>query len=68
MLVSTLENLKAITGPRFLHIVTKKGKGYAPAEKDPLAYHGVPAFDPAQETLPKSAPSPHPTYTEVFGR
>ena len=67
MLVSTLENLKAITGPRFLHIVTKKGKGYAPAEKDPLAYHGVPAFDPAQETLPKSAPSPHPTYTEVFG-
>ena len=67
MLVSTLENLKAISGPRFLHIVTKKGKGYAPAEKDPLAYHGVPAFDPTQETLPKSAPSPHPTYTEVFG-
>ena len=67
MLVSTLENLKAITGPRFLHIVTKKGKGYAPAEKDPLAYHGVPAFDPTLENLPKSAPSPHPTYTEVFG-
>ena len=67
MLVSTLENLKAISGPRFLHIVTKKGKGYAPAEKDPLAYHGVPAFDPTQETLPKSTPSPHPTYTEVFG-
>ena len=67
MLVSTLENLKAISGPRFLHIVTKKGKGYAPAEKDPLAYHGVPAFDPTLENLPKSAPSPHPTYTEVFG-
>ena len=67
MLVSTLENLKAISGPRFLHIVTKKGKGYAPAEKDPLAYHGVPAFDPSQDCLPKSAPSPHPTYTEVFG-
>jgi 1-deoxy-D-xylulose-5-phosphate synthase len=66
-LVDTLENLKAITGPRFLHIVTKKGKGYPPAEKDPLAYHGVPAFDPSQECLPKSAPSPHPTYTEVFG-
>lgn len=68
MLVSTLENLKDLTGPVFLHIVTKKGKGYAPAEKDPLAYHGVPAFDPALDFLPKSAPSPHPTYTEVFGR
>ena len=67
MLVSTLENLKHITGPRFLHIVTKKGKGYPPAEKDPLAYHGVPAFDPTSDCLPKSAPSPHPTYTEVFG-
>ncbi|TRW90867.1 1-deoxy-D-xylulose-5-phosphate synthase [Candidatus Methylobacter oryzae] len=67
MLVSTLENLKHITGPRFLHIVTQKGKGYPPAEKDPLAYHGVPAFDPTKDCLPKSAPSPHPTYTEVFG-
>ena len=67
MLVPTLENLKAISGPRFLHIVTKKGKGYAPAEKDPLAYHGVPAFDPSQDSLPKSAVSIHPTYTEVFG-
>ncbi|WP_374089743.1 1-deoxy-D-xylulose-5-phosphate synthase [Methylomicrobium lacus] len=67
VLVSTLENLKAMPGPRLLHIVTKKGKGYAPAEKDPLAYHGVPAFDPSKDSLPKSAPSPHPTYTEVFG-
>jgi len=67
MLVSTLESLKHISGPRFLHIVTKKGKGYPPAEKDPLAYHGVPAFDPALDSLPKAAPSPHPTYTEVFG-
>ncbi|MGR9088876.1 MAG: 1-deoxy-D-xylulose-5-phosphate synthase [Gammaproteobacteria bacterium] len=67
MLVSTLENLKQINGPRFLHIVTKKGKGYPPAEKDPLAYHGVPAFDPCKDSLPKSAPSPHPTYTQVFG-
>jgi 1-deoxy-D-xylulose-5-phosphate synthase len=66
MLVETLENLKHIKGPRFLHIVTKKGKGYAPAEKDPLAYHGVPAFDPTQESLPKAKPG-SPTYTEVFG-
>jgi 1-deoxy-D-xylulose-5-phosphate synthase len=68
MLVETLENLKDISGPLFLHVVTKKGKGYAPAEKDPLAYHGVPAFDPSKDSLPKTAPSPHPTYTEVFGR
>ncbi|WP_157204903.1 1-deoxy-D-xylulose-5-phosphate synthase N-terminal domain-containing protein, partial [Methylomonas methanica] len=62
MLVSTLEKLKDLTGPVFLHVVTKKGKGYAPAEKDPLAYHGVPAFDPTKDYLPKAAPSPHPTY------
>ena len=68
MLVDTLNNIKDLSGPVFLHIVTKKGKGYAPAEKDPLAYHGVPAFDPTQDSLPKSAPSPHPTYTQVFGR
>jgi len=67
MLVSTLENLKHISGPRFLHIVTKKGKGYPPAEKDPLAYHGVPAFDHTLDHLPKPKPS-HPTYTEVFGQ
>ncbi len=68
MLVDTLSNIKDLSGPVFLHIVTKKGKGYAPAEKDPLAYHGVPAFDPMLDSLPKSAPSPHPTYTQVFGR
>jgi 1-deoxy-D-xylulose-5-phosphate synthase len=67
MLVETLASLKHIQGPRFLHIVTKKGKGYAPAENDPLAYHGVPAFDPTKDSLPKGKPSPHPTYTEVFG-
>jgi len=68
MLVDTLSNIKDLPGPVFLHIVTKKGKGYAPAEKDPLAYHGVPAFDPMMDSLPKSAPSAHPTYTQVFGR
>jgi 1-deoxy-D-xylulose-5-phosphate synthase len=67
MLVSTLENLKHISGPRFLHIVTQKGKGYPPAEKDPLAYHGVPAFDPSKDSLPQSAASA-PTYTQVFGQ
>ena len=67
MLVDTLSNIKDLSGPVFLHVVTKKGKGYAPAEKDPLAYHGVPAFDPQLDSLPKAAPSPHPTYTQVFG-
>jgi len=67
MLVDTLKSIKDLSGPVFLHIVTKKGKGYAPAEKDPLAYHGVPAFDPKMDSLPKSVPSPHPTYTQVFG-
>ncbi|WP_347987384.1 1-deoxy-D-xylulose-5-phosphate synthase [Methylomonas sp. AM2-LC] len=66
-LVATLENLKDLSGPVFLHVVTKKGKGYAPAEKDPLAYHGVPAFDPSLDCLPKAAASKHPSYTEVFG-
>ena len=68
MLVDTLGNIKDLSGPVFLHVVTRKGKGYAPAEKDPLSYHGVPAFDPMKDSLPKSAPSPHPTYTQVFGR
>jgi len=68
MLVDTLSNIKDLSGPVFLHVVTQKGKGYAPAEQDPLAYHGVPAFDPGKDSLPKSAPSPHPTYTQVFGR
>lgn len=67
-LVATLENIKDLRGPVFLHIVTKKGKGYAPAEKDPLAYHGVPAFDPTLDCLPQSKPSTQPTYTEIFGR
>ncbi|MDC9728558.1 MAG: 1-deoxy-D-xylulose-5-phosphate synthase [Methyloprofundus sp.] len=68
MLVDTLQSIKKMSGPIFLHIVTKKGKGYAPAEKDPLAYHGVPAFDPSKDSLPKSKASIHPTYTQVFGQ
>ncbi len=66
-LVTTLRNLKNTNGPRFLHVVTKKGKGYLPAEKDPVAYHGVGTFDPSKDHLPKSKPST-PTYTEVFGK
>ena len=66
-LITTLSNLKEMSGPRFLHIVTKKGKGYLPAEQDPVAYHGVSSFDPAQDHLPKSKAG-KPSYTDIFGR
>jgi 1-deoxy-D-xylulose-5-phosphate synthase len=66
-LVTTLRNLRNTNGPRFLHVVTKKGKGYLPAEKDPVAYHGVGSFDLSKDHLPKAKPS-SPTYTEVFGK
>ncbi|MEY2701369.1 MAG: 1-deoxy-D-xylulose-5-phosphate synthase [Pseudomonadota bacterium] len=66
-LTTTLKNLKELKGPRFLHIVTKKGKGYAPAEKDPVAYHGVGSFDLSKDHLPSSNSSA-PSYTEIFGQ
>ncbi|OBT16849.1 1-deoxy-D-xylulose-5-phosphate synthase [Vibrio sp. UCD-FRSSP16_10] len=65
-LVKTLKNMRHLKGPQFLHIMTKKGKGYEPAEKDPIGYHGVPKFDPAESSLPKSTSS-KPTYSKVFG-
>jgi 1-deoxy-D-xylulose-5-phosphate synthase len=66
ILISTLQNLRSLPGPRFLHVVTRKGKGYKPAEEDPVAYHGVSSFDPELDYLPKSKPG-KPTYTQVFG-
>ncbi|HIL93626.1 MAG TPA: 1-deoxy-D-xylulose-5-phosphate synthase [Cycloclasticus sp.] len=66
-LVKTLSNLKDLKGPQFLHVVTQKGKGYSPAEADPVGYHGVSTFDRTQDNLPKKAAST-PTYTEVFGQ
>ncbi|MDN7127449.1 1-deoxy-D-xylulose-5-phosphate synthase [Pseudidiomarina sp. 1APR75-33.1] len=66
LLVSTLRNMRHLKGPQFLHIVTRKGKGYEPAEKDPIGYHGVPKFDPATTSLPtKKAATP--SYSKVFG-
>jgi 1-deoxy-D-xylulose-5-phosphate synthase len=65
-LVDTLRNMRNLKGPQLLHIVTTKGKGYAPAEKDPIGYHGVPCFDPATTSLPTSKPQ-SPTYSTVFG-
>lgn len=64
-LVKTLSNMRELKGPQFLHVRTKKGKGYSPAENDPIGYHGVPKFDPTINELPKSkAP---PTYSNIFG-
>lgn len=64
-LVATLQNMRELKGPQFLHIRTKKGKGYAPAENDPIGFHGVPKFDPASGTLPKG--NAKPTYSQIFG-
>ncbi|WMN59241.1 1-deoxy-D-xylulose-5-phosphate synthase [Pseudoalteromonas xiamenensis] len=66
MLVDTLRNMRNLKGPQLLHIKTQKGKGYKPAEADPIGYHGVPKFDPALESLPKSKPGA-PTFSKVFG-
>ncbi|MCG7387947.1 MULTISPECIES: 1-deoxy-D-xylulose-5-phosphate synthase [Pantoea] len=65
-LVTTLKNMRSLKGPQFLHIMTKKGKGYAPAEEDPIAWHAVPKFDPASGALPKSAEG-LPSYSKIFG-
>ncbi len=64
-LITTLRNLRERDEPQFLHIVTKKGKGFPPAEKNPTCYHGVTAFDPETgEIYPSTAP---PSYTHLFG-
>ncbi|MEJ5990217.1 1-deoxy-D-xylulose-5-phosphate synthase [Ramlibacter sp. PS3R-8] len=66
-LVPTLENIKLLKGPQFLHVVTKKGQGYKLAEADPVAYHGPGKFDPAVG-LVKPATVSKPTFTQVFGQ
>ena len=67
-LVATLRNLRSLDGPRLLHIITRKGKGYAPAEADPVKYHGISApFDPKVGIVSNNAPSA-PTYSQVFGQ
>jgi len=65
-LVATLGNMRALGGPQFLHVVTQKGKGYAPAEADPIKWHGPGPYDPASGTLFKEK-SAGPTYSQVFG-
>ena len=66
-LIPTLENIKHLEGPQFLHVVTKKGQGYKRAEADPIAYHGPGKFDPAVGIVPPATP-PKTTFTQVFGQ
>jgi 1-deoxy-D-xylulose-5-phosphate synthase len=65
-LVSALSNIRQLQGPQFLHVVTRKGKGFAPAEADPIAWHGPGPFDPVTGTIYKEKAST-PTYSKVFG-
>ncbi|MDH5359842.1 MAG: 1-deoxy-D-xylulose-5-phosphate synthase [Gammaproteobacteria bacterium] len=63
-LIKTLGNIRRLSGPQFLHVVTRKGKGYAPAEENPIAYHGIGApAKPGAESKAKT-----PSYTQVFGQ
>ncbi|MDD2842502.1 MAG: 1-deoxy-D-xylulose-5-phosphate synthase [Tolumonas sp.] len=66
-LVKTLKNMRQLKGPQLLHVMTKKGKGYDPAEKDPIGYHGVPKFNPEDDCLPKNKSS-KPTFSNIFGQ
>lgn len=65
-LLATLRNIKDLSGPQLLHIITKKGKGYAPAEADPVKYHGVTPFDPDLGIVSSGKPG-KPTYSKIFG-
>ena len=65
-LIPTLENIKGLKGPQFLHVVTKKGQGYKLAEADPVAYHGPGKFDPAVGLVKPATPAKQ-TFTQVFG-
>ncbi|MBD1399522.1 1-deoxy-D-xylulose-5-phosphate synthase [Pelovirga terrestris] len=67
-LMETLKNAAQIKGPVLLHILTKKGKGYEPAEKNPAKFHGIGPFDPQTGEVPAPAAATPPSYTEVFGR
>lgn len=66
-LVETLRNMRNLKGPQLLHVKTKKGKGYEPAEKDPIGYHAVPRFNPDECALPKASGA-KPTFSAIFGQ
>ncbi|MGH7886603.1 MAG: 1-deoxy-D-xylulose-5-phosphate synthase, partial [Candidatus Binatia bacterium] len=66
-LIATLENIKKVEGPTLIHVMTKKGKGYAPAEKEPIKFHAVTPFHVLTGKAKKEK-GPIPTYTDVFGQ
>ncbi len=66
-LIPTLQNIKELKGPQFLHVVTKKGQGYKLAEADPILYHGPGKFNPAEGIKPATTPAKL-SYTQVFGQ
>ena len=65
-LIPTLQNIKKLTGPQFLHVITKKGQGYKLAEADPILYHGVSKFKP-EVGIEGGQPGGKPSYTQIFG-
>lgn len=66
-LADTIRNMRNLKGPQLLHIVTKKGKGYAPAEADPIGYHAVAKFDPDASSQPVKKAG-KPTFSNIFGQ
>jgi len=65
-LVDTIRNMRQLKGPQLLHVVTKKGKGYAPAEQDPIGYHAVSKFDPSSTSQPAKKAG-NPSFSNIFG-
>jgi len=68
LLIETFKNISHLRGPVLLHVLTVKGKGYGPAEKDPAHFHGVGSFEIATGWPQKGTPKPPPSYTSVFGQ
>jgi 1-deoxy-D-xylulose-5-phosphate synthase len=66
-LVATLKNVRDLKGPQFLHVITRKGRGYAPAEADPIKWHGPGPFDAKSGVIFKEKAS-GPSYSQVFGQ
>ncbi len=66
-LVSTLQNVSELSGPQFVHVVTKKGKGFAPAEADPIGYHAINKIEP-KPTVTATSSAPRPKFSNVFGQ
>jgi len=68
LLIRTFKDVAQLKGPVLVHVLTTKGKGYAPAEKNPTYFHGIGSFDIATGAIKEKSPEEPPSYTEVFGR